>query len=77
MRTKLQGMDDGEPGRDGWDAAIEQTESYETDADELVIYDGKNPLAWIKSSFFGLPIDILEPVERDDEEAAGEEQGGT
>lgn len=69
------GSDDqnGEPGRGRWDDAVRLTEAYETSEDELVMYDGKNPLAWIKSTFFGVPMDILEPAETDGSDGGGDD----
>ncbi|UTF55998.1 DUF7331 family protein [Natronosalvus rutilus] len=67
--------DQNEPGREHWNEAVSVTETYETSEDFLVMYDCRNPLAWIESSYFGIPIDNLEQVER--EKDADADQGGT
>lgn len=68
---------DEEPGRDEWDEATRKIEFIETDDDALVLWNGRNPLAWIKSSYFGVPIDILEPVSRGEEADGSDSDPGT
>lgn len=79
MRTKPGYMVDGEPeepsdepGKSRWDSAVGRVESYE-EGDCLVIYDSENPLAWIKSDFFGIPTDVADPAEP----PAGDDESGT
>lgn len=71
MRTNLTGMEDSEEPRDNPDEPEEipdsdqRDEGYETKGGDFVIFDSRNPVAWIKSSLWGVPADQAEPVDRD------------
>jgi len=53
-------------------AAIDRAEGYRTEEGDYVIFNSKNPLAWILSSVYGYPPDAeVEAVDGEDQEGEG------
>lgn len=52
--------------------AIRRSEGYQTEGGKYVIFDSKNPLAWILSTLYGYPADADRGAGEDEEEGPAE-----
>lgn len=58
-------------GREERQEAIDRVEGYATGHGDFVIFDGENPVAWLLSDVYGIPVDA---GDGEDDDADGDDE---